>query len=312
MKFVSLVSVAFLGAGSVSLAKSPTLVPSPLDSQEEADASVDSNLPSFDLLRVRYESHETLNFSDGPGELDSARYTLTSFLHKPIKMGQNWRLFSLLSYRATTLDFSELGAGSLLKDETLHKASLHGMFFHRAAGSRWLYGAWGRVSYSGDGGEVNGDDFFYDVALTAAYEVNRKFTFGLAVTGIEIGGDAFYVGGPMVLWKPSDDVSLSIIGPLLISKWEISDRWTLAIRGAPYGSTWNIDDDGQSIYYDLSSYAFRLHSEHRLTDKLWLSLGVGYTIAGDFEVRDSSDNRLLEEDLDGGLAFSVGFRLRAW
>ena len=269
-------------------------------------------MPSFDLLRMRYESGESRGFDGSDAELKHSDFSIGAFLSKPIKLGSDWRAIPYMSYAQTQLDFDNLGAGVPFRDEDLHEVSLSALLFRKAAGSPWGLGAWGRVRFSSDGQDVDGDDFLYDFGIGAGYQVNDRLTLGLAFVGLEVGRDSFYVPGPMIMWKPKDNLSLGVMGPLLISKWEVTDNWTLALRGAPDGGTWNVDDDGESNNYDLSSYAIRFHTEHRLKDNLWLSLGVGYTFGGDFEVRDSSDNRIFKDDLEGGLSYSIGFRLRSW
>jgi hypothetical protein len=269
-------------------------------------------MPSFDLLRLRYEAGESRSFESSDAELKNREYTFGSFLSKPIALAGDWRAIPYFSYNQTELDFENLSAGMPLTSQDLYEVSLNSLFFRKAAGSSWAYGAWGRVRFSSDGQDVDGDDFLYDFGVGAAYQVNEGLTLGLAFVGLEVGRDSLYVPGPMVMWKPAENLSLGIMGPILISKWEVTDDWALALRGAPDGGTWNVDDEGASNNYDLSSYAIRLHTEHRLKDNLWLSLGVGYSFGGDFEVRDSSDNRIFKDDLEGGLSYSIALRLRSW
>ncbi len=271
-----------------------------------------SSIPRFDLLRMRYESDEARGFDRSNMELERMQFAVGGFLGRPINLGSDWKMISFLNYKYTELDFDRMTMGVPFEDQELHEASLNGVVFRQVAGSSWTYGAWGRVRFSSDAQDVNGDDFFYDLGLGAGYRVNDQFFAGLAFVGLEIGRDSLYVPGPVVMWTPSEDFRFGVMGPLLISSWEVSDSWTLALRGAPSGGTWNVDENGASHDYDLSSYVIRLHTEHRLRDQLWLSLGVGYIFGGDFEVRDSSGDRLFQDDLEGGLSFSIGLRLRAW
>lgn len=278
----------------------------------ETAGDEDSSLPSFDILRLRYESQDTLDFDNGGIGLDSSRYSLSAVLSAPIDLGGDWRIVPFANYRVTTLDFDNLAPGAVFEDQDLHQASLHGVLYHQSADSPWIYGAWGRASFSSDTQDIDSDDFFFDLALGAGYKFSDDLTFGFGVAGLELGGDSRVLPGPMFFWKPCEDVSMSLIGAIFTAKWQPSDDWGLALRGAPYGSTWNVNDDGVSKDYDLSAYALRLHAERRITDSLWLSVGVGYTFASEFEVRDTSDDRLFKDDLDGGLSFSVGMSLRTW
>jgi hypothetical protein len=268
--------------------------------------------PRFDILNLRYEWQDTLGFDDSDTELDASRYTLGSFLSTPISLGGDWKVVPYADYSLTTLDFDQLAPGSIFGDEDLHKASVHGILYHQSTGSPWLYGAWARVTFASDGDDVGSDDFYYDLAIGAGYVFSDTLVFGLGIAGLELGSDDSYLPGPMLYWKPTDTVDVSIVGALFDATWEASDDWVLAVRGAPFGNSWNVDDNGVSKQYDLSTYSLRFHVERRLVRDFWLSLGIGYTFADEFEVRDSSGDRLFKDDLEGGLAASVGFRLRSW
>ena len=261
---------------------------------------------------MRYEWQDTLGFDDSKTELDSSRYSFGSFLSEPISLGGDWKVVPYLDYSFTSLDFDNLAPKSVFGDEDLHKASLHGILYHQSAASQWLYGAWGRVSFASDGQDVGSDDFYYDLAVGAGYMFSDKLVVGLGIAGLELGSDASYLPGPMLYWKPADTVNVSLVGALFDATWQATDNLVLAVRGAPYGNSWNVDDKGVSKQYDLSTYSLRLHAEHRIVKDLWLSVGIGYTFGGEFEVRDSSADRLFTDDLDGGLSASVGFRLRSW
>jgi len=287
-----------------------------LEKAEEAEKAEEgkksSGVPRFDLLRARYESDEARGFNRFDGELEYREASIGGFLSKPIELGGDWRALPFAKYSVTDLDFDGVPAGLPLRDQELHELSLHAFLFHQNPDSRWTYGAWGRVRFASDTQDVNGDDFFYDFGIGSGYRVNDRLLVGLAFVGLEVGRDGLYVPGPMVMWRPNDAVSVAWMGPLLISTWRVSDDWSLALRGAPHGGIWNVASGGASQDYDLRSFLVRFHTEHRIKDNLWLSLGVGYTFGGNLEVRDSSGSRLFEDNLEGGLSFSVGLRLRSW
>lgn len=277
-----------------------------------SEVPVSNELPSFDVLRLRYESQLGQGLGGSGAELDSSLTTFGGFLNEPLGIGGDWNVISYLGYRYATLDFENIPTGAPFEDEDLHRVSLHGIFFHQVAGSRWTYGVWTRANFASDGESVNGDDFFYDLAIGSAYQVSDDFVLGFGVVGLELGGDSQVLAGPFFTWRASDTVNVSLLGPLFTAKWEVSDDWSVAVRGAPYGNTWNIDAGGESNELDLSSYTLRLHAERRVVDDLWLSIGVGYSFESDFEVRDSSGSRLFKEDLTNGFSLSVGLRLKAW
>jgi hypothetical protein len=268
--------------------------------------------PAFDALSATYEFQNDLDLDDSSGSLDGSRFALTSFLSEPIAIGGDWTFLPAMEYSLTSLDFSDTPAGFPLGDEDLHKVGLHAMLYHSAPGSRWLYGGWGRASFASDTQGIDGDDFYFDVAATAAYMVTDRFMLGLGVAGLELGSDGYLVGGPGFYWKPTDEIDVNLIGTMFNAIWQPSEDWVLAFRVRPFGNSWNIDNDGSSQQLDLSSYTARLHLERRVYNDIWLSLGLGYAFANEIELRDSSNDKLFDDDLDGALSASIGLRVRTW
>ena len=279
---------------------------------EEQSIIPDAFVPAFDALVARYEFQDNLEFDDSDAELDGSRFTLVSFLNKPMGFGSHWNFLPALEYSMTSLDFSDTPADFPMGDEDLHKIGLHATVYHHSPGSRWLYGAWGRASFASDTQHIDGDDFYFDIALGGAYMVTDRFLLGLGVVGLELGSDESFLVGPGFYWKPNEAIDLSLIGVMFNATWRPSDDWALALRVRPFGNSWNIDNGGESQQLDLRSYTVRLHAERRIYRDLWLSLGVGYAFANEIELRDSSNDRLYKEDLGGGLSSSIGLRIRTW
>ena len=272
----------------------------------------DAFTPAFDALVASYEFQNGLEFDDSDAELDASRYSLVSFLSRPIALGGDWNFLPAFEYSMTSLDFSDTPAGFPMEDEDLHKVGLHATLYKNAPGSRWLYGGWGRASFASDTQHIDGDDFYFDVALGGAYMVTDRFMLGLGVVGLELGSDSQMLAGPGFYWKPTEEIDVSLIGVLFNATWRPSDDWAFAMRVRPFGNSWNIDNGGESQQVDLSSYTVRLHAERRIYRDMWLSLGVGYAFANELELRDSSNDRLYKDDLGGGLSTSIGLRVRTW
>lgn len=286
--------------------------PSSFESFEGVVHKPDAFVPAFDALVAGYEFQNDLEFDDSDAGLDASRYTLVSFLSRPLALGGDWNFLPALQFSMTSLDFSETPAAFPLDDEDLYDVGLHAMLFKKAPGSRWLYGGWGRATFASDTQDIDGDDFYFDLALGGAYMVTDRFMLGFGVVGLELGSDSHVMAGPGFYWKPSEEIDINLIGVLFNANWRPSEDWALALRVRPFGNSWNIDNDGESQQVDLSSYTVRLHAERRIYRDMWLSLGVGYAFANELELRDSSNDRLYKEDIGGGLSSSIGLRIRTW
>ncbi|MEI6654245.1 MAG: DUF6268 family outer membrane beta-barrel protein [Verrucomicrobiota bacterium] len=269
-------------------------------------------VPAFDTLVASAEFESGLGFDHSPAQLDVACYSLESFLARPISLGGDWKFLPALEYSMTSLNFSHTPAGFPLTDEDLHQIGLHAIFYHKQAGSPWIYGGWGRINLASDFQQINGNDFYFDLAAGAGYMVNDRLMIGAGVAALQLGNDGYVLPGPAFYWKPSDEIAVNLIGALFNALWRPSADWVLAVRGRPAGSSWNIDSNNLSRQVDLRSYAVRLHAERRLCADLWLSLGVGYSFANQLELRTPSAHTLFKEDLSGGLSTSIGLRLRTW
>jgi hypothetical protein len=272
----------------------------------------ESFIPAFDALSASYDFQNDLEFDGSDAELDSSRFGLVSLLTKPIDLGNSWNLLSVVEYKITLLDFTDTPAGFPMDDEELHKIGLHATVYRHSPGSRWIYGGWGRASFASDTQHIDGDDFYFDLALGGGYMVSDRFLLGLGVVGLELGSDEHLLAGPGFYWKPTDEFDFSMMGVLFNATWRPSNDWALALRVRPFGNSWNIDNGGASQQVDLSSYTVRLHAERRVYRDLWLSLGVGYAFANELELRDSSNDRIFKEDLGGGVSSSIGLRIRTW
>lgn len=286
--------------------------PSTFESFEGAVKQPAVFVPALDAFVATYGIQDDLEFDDSSGSLDGEQFSLTGFLSQPIGLGRDWNLLPVMEYSMTSLDFSGTAASFPMEDEELHKAGLHAILYHSTPGSRWLYGGWGRANFASDTQDIDGDDFYFDVAAAAAYMVTDRFMLGFGVAGLELGSDAYLIGGPGFYWKPNDELDVNLLGAMFNAVWQPSDNWVLAFRVRPFGNSWNIDNDGASQQLDLKSYTARLHVERRVYRDMWLSLGVGYSFANELELRDSSGDKLFEDDLDGGLSASIGLRVRTW
>jgi hypothetical protein len=272
-----------------------------------------SLVPAFDIFISRYEALGTLDFDDGAGELDTSRSSVFSFLHAPHNFDNGWSFLSAADYTLTTLDFENTPPGFGDDDESLHKFSLHGGLYHTSPGDRWVYGGWARASFSSDTRQVDSDDFFFDVAIGGAYAFSERLIVGLGVAGLELGSDPQVLPGPLLYWRPHEAFNLNWGGPLFNATWRPQDHWALAFRVRPYGNSWNIEDNnGESRQLDLASYTASLEAEYEIYHNLWLTAGIGFSFGNNLEWRDSGNDPLFDTDLDQGISYSIGLRVRTW
>ena len=277
-----------------------------------APASGQDFAPAFDALVGSAEFEGRMDFDSSAAELEASRYMLTGFLMRPVDLGNDWKFLPAFEYSFTSLDVNHASAALPLDDEDLQHLGLHAIFYHKPVGSRWIFGGWGRANLASDFQQVNSDDFYFDLAAGAGYQVTDRLLLGAGVAALELGSDGYVLPGPGIYWKPTDEIDVQLIGALFDAIWRPSDEWVLALRAQPFGSTWNIDSNNQSRQVDLRSYTLRLHAERRLCRDMWLSLGVGFSFANQLELRTPSGQTLFKDDLGSGLSASVGLRVRTW
>lgn len=260
--------------------------------------------PSY---RLDYNVASEVDFDDVNGSFSYSSLSLKLPLTAPIHFNSNNALLIGTSYTSTTIE-----TDTSLGDLDLHDLRLNLRWIYQEPGSNW---SWMTVISPGiatDGGHIGSDDFSVNGRIGFRYAKSDRFAW--------LGGVAFFTNsyenriypGLGFQWRPTDETQLDFTGISLKGSWQPSDDWIFRFDARPAGGTWNIDESGQSLDLDLDSYQVGIGMERRMSNKVWLGLSGGITLANELEAETSSGRRLFEEDADGGWFAQLGIRATVW
>jgi hypothetical protein len=273
-----------------------------------------SNLPNIDVLWGAFTFSDEVDFDDINGGLTITEFDFMSLLSKPLKVAGDVMLVPAFQYGYTDLDFDGTAAAFPLPDEDLHSLSLHLAAFKMEAGSPWFYGAWGRVELASDFDQVDGDDFTLDLAGGVGYRVNDSLIVAAGAAFLNFNGDFWVCPGINFNWDVNEQLRIGLYGPMPVLTYTPNPDWNITVRGMPGGGIWNIEDNrGASKAIDLTSYQIGATVGRRLTDRLWLNAGVGFTTFNNIELTDpDGDRSTLDEDMDWGFYGQIGLSMKVW
>jgi hypothetical protein len=274
----------------------------------------EAKLPNMNISMGYFTYSDGMDFDRINGELNISEFKFMSALSRPITVAGDIMLVPLVQYGLTSLDFDNTGKGFPLADEDLHSVSLHLAALKYDKSSPWFYGAWARAEVASDFQHMNGDDITFDIAGGVGYRYSNNFMVAAGAAVLNLNGDSWFCPGINFDWVINDQFRVGLYGPMPVISYTPNEDWNFSLRGNPGGGTWNItDNNGDSRSIDLSSYQVGAFVGRRLTGKLWLNAGVGFTVFNNIEYADpDGDNKLLDEDMGSGLFGQIGISLKAW
>lgn len=274
-------------------------------------ADPQSMVPGFDASRVLFSQSSDMDLDIGNGSLAVTDFGLRSFLCHPVRPTEGLYILPEAGYRYTNLDFG--GQTSPFEDEDLHSLDLSLYVLSMPEGSPWIYGAWARAEMATDFKEITGDDFTFDLAGGVAYRVNESFTFGVGAAVTNLNGDTKFYPGIVFDWIVNEKLRIGAYGPVIAAAYAHNEYWLFTARLDFAGGVWNIEDNnGQSRSVDLSDNRLGLYASRRLTENLWLTCGVGVTIANGLDYMTARGSSFFDTDLDTAAFGLISLRLKAW
>jgi hypothetical protein len=273
-----------------------------------------AKFPNMDVAMGFFTYSDGMNFEDIDGSLSVTEFDFISALSRPITVAGDIMLIPLVQYGLTSLDFDGVDAAFSIGDEDLHSASVHLAAVKINKGSPWFYGGWARAELASDFQHINGDDLTFDIAGGVGYRYSDSFTIAAGAAVLNLNGDAWICPGINFDWVVNEKTRIGLYGPMPVISYSPNEDWNFSLRGIPGGGVWNItDDNGDSKSVDLTSYQVGAFAGRRLTGKLWLNAGVGFTVFNGIEYSDQNgDNEILDEDMESGLFGQIGLSLKAW
>lgn len=268
-------------------------------------------LPDFDALRIGFTQTGNMDIDGTATDLSISKYEASAFLSEPFNIFQDLTVIPMFNYSVTQLDFT---GPFPIEEEDLHAASLSAIFVKDFSNTPWFAVGYTRAEMATDYQELGGKAFTFDVALGVGYRVSDTFAIGAGFVVTNINGDEEFFPGINFNWKPCDEFTAGLYGANLLLRYDVCETWYLTLDGTPGGGHWNIDAaGGNSRTIRLDSYWLGLNTHHRLTEKLWLSAGVGYTFANEIEIgSNSGSGPSFSRDMDGAALAKITLSLHEW
>lgn len=274
-------------------------------------------LKSVNLFDAKVNMGANHHLDNNQGDLSIYSESISAKLSgtESWKMANTYLHFMpLFGYKATQMRLTDTLSNYPFKDENLHALSLSGVLFYGNETDPLIFGAFGSVNLTSDFDHITEQDFNYHTGFGAGFQFSRSLVLGAGITVLDINRDPYVMAGPFLIWSIDDSKSFSIMGPNLDADWKISPSWHVSVKGELNSGTWNIETaQSNSRVIDLSGYRIGLFSEYNISGNLWLSTGIGTTLATNLELKSAKgDDVLLSQDVDSGLFTQIGLTLKSW
>ncbi len=264
----------------------------------------DANAPS---AKLQISSTSTMDFDSAAGGFSLDRMVLDMPIGGLIPLGDSNALGVGMSYEGTRLN-----TRLMLGDKNLHDLRLGITWYHHAQGSPWSLLATVSPGISSDFSKVSGDDFSLNWLSGVRYAWTDKFALVAGLGSDTSTGDdsVFFTLG--FQWQATDDIYVSLVGATFIATWQPCEDWLWRVGVWPEGGIWNVENGGASFDVNLKSYRAAIGLEHRLRDKMWLTIWAGATFANELEIETTGGTRVFRDDAEMGWFVNLGLRVAAW
>lgn len=269
----------------------------------------------FTATKLTAYASTDMDFKNGAGELDAYSIDFRTLVSKPLEFGDDYKLFAMFHYEATFLRYDRTPIGFPVQDEDLHTFQLPVYLVHYGKQSPWIYGAFVTPGLSTNFGHVDTDDIFIDAGVGAGYRFSDTLMVGAGVGVYDITGDPSFLPGLGLLWKPTECVSVELLGPTFSATYYAGSDWRFGFDVRSAGGRWNIDDNHQSRTLNLRSMRAGLSAQRRVYDTWWVEVGGGITFANRVDLTTHGGLGLNEADLkrlDEGPYGYVSFKKEFW
>lgn len=267
-------------------------------------------------LNLTYQSEVDLNKNDA--SLSWWELDLDAYLCEPQQIATDVYFIPAVHYQATYLDHDDdflnnagVSFGDLDHDFHTFTALLN--FAWKPKTSPWSIGVQLAPELSTDFGHVDEDDLFLGGTVVAGYRFNKDLYVGLGAGYARVFGDENWGPVPAFVWTPADNVRFELQGPNFQASWMASDNWIFRFRSAPGGGVWNIDHLGESTDLGIVNYQVGVIAEYQIAPNWWLAGGVGASLAGKVEQRETgAGDRIFKSGLDDGAYSTLGVKVATW
>jgi len=263
-----------------------------------------SDLPGYVIGTFSYINQFDSDFDTLPGEVSAQDLSLWA----PFA-GFNFddfHIVALLGYRMTKFDTS---LPNMLTENTLNAFYLPVVFL-KDVSEEWIYGGMVMPGFSGD--LESGDNFSISAAFAVGHAFGPNFHFFGGVYYSHGFDDDTIIPGIGFTWRPTPKYEVYLIPPFGGISYSINECWMLSLSGQYDSPTWNVGADLSGPDRDITYQTLRIgvKLERRINDHFWAYINGGVSLAKNLNIEDTSNNRLLESDVDPGGFVQLGLNLR--
>ncbi|MFK7911564.1 MAG: DUF6268 family outer membrane beta-barrel protein, partial [Akkermansiaceae bacterium] len=263
-----------------------------------------ANAPS---AKFQISGTSEMDFDIMRGGFSMDRVLLLAPLGSALKINDCNTLSFGMRYEGTWLN-----SDTVIGDNDLHDLRVAATWMHCTSGSKWSFMAEVSPGVASDFAQIDGDDFSLNWLAGARYAVNDGFALIAGVGSDNTTGDDGVFPAIGFQWQASDDVYLSLVGATFTATYQSSEDWLWRFGVWAAGGIWNVEENNTSFDVNLMSYRAAIGVEHRLRDKVWLTLWAGTTFANELEIETAGGGRVFQSDADSGWFARVGLRVAAW
>lgn len=264
----------------------------------------DANAPS---AKLQVSSTSEMDFDRMPGGFSLDRVLLDMPLGGLMHLSDSHAVSFGLRYEGTWLD-----SDTLLGDIDLHDVRLAATWIYHSPGSKWSVLASVSPGISSDFEHVDSDDFSLNWKVGVRYAVNDRFALIAGLGSDNTTGDDGVFPALGFQWQASDEIHLSLVGTTFTATYQPCKDWLWRFGVWAAGGIWNVENGGNSLDVNLTSYRAAVGLEHRLRDKVWLTVWAGATFANELDVETTGGTTVFKDDADSGWFANIGVRVAAW
>ncbi len=255
-------------------------------------------------VSFRYDYDFPMSLQSGQGEYSMHEYRAAIPL--PPVISKTFVMVTSLNYRLFEADVDTDLVHSTFD---LHTLRLPVQAAWLSPTSPWLVIGYVEPGISTDFSVVDRDSMDLTAALGVGYRFSDNFMVALGGGYSRNYGEDQALPAFALLWKASDQFTLTMSPDGVVPEWRITDDWRLRLRLDFIGGRWTIqDDESAARQLELQGASLSLLVEHRLFEKCWMTLGAGFNTMSSLRLEDSAGAGIVDSDLDEALVIRSGLK----
>ena len=204
-------------------------------------------------------------------------------------------------------DFDFSGGATYPRRETLYRIQLP-VEFRRALNDRWGYSLRAAPGLASDLERVTGADLRWTALALASYQRDPAWRW---VGGMYYGqafGESRVYPALGAIWQPAPEWTVGLIMPRPGVTYRPGRAWSFTALIQPSGGDWNLETPDGERALILETWRGGLEAGCRLGRRWALQLEGGWAFARRLELRDTDQERVAADDLDGAPYVRLGVR----